>query len=146
MRPLDHENAFRQLNYSASRVANAYHDAARRLGLSDSELDILYTLCTHAPGCCQSAIYKETGATRSTINSAIRKMEKAELLYLTPGQGRNTRVYLTEKGQTLAETTIRRLIALEKAIYESWTAEEQQTFLRLNRDYAEKLTEMVKAL
>lgn len=146
MRPMDHENAFRQLNYSASRVANAYHDAARRLGLSDSELDILYTLCTHTPGCCQSAIYKETGATRSTINSAIRRMERAELLYLTPGQGRGTRVYLTEKGQTLAETTIRRLIALEKAIYESWTAEEQQTFLRLNQNYADQLTEQVKTL
>ena len=50
METMDHENAFRQLNYSASRIANAYHDAARRLGLSDSELDILYTLCTHAPG------------------------------------------------------------------------------------------------
>ena len=66
MEKLSLENAFQQLNYSASRIANAYHDAARRLGLSDSELDILYTLCTHAPGCPQSAIYKETGATRST--------------------------------------------------------------------------------
>ena len=140
------ENAFQQLNYSASRIANAYHEAARRLELSDSELDILYTLCTHAPGCCQSAIYKETGASRSTVNSAIRKMEKAELLYLTPGQGRNTQVYLTEKGQALAESTVRRLIALEKVIYESWTPEERETFLRLNRDYAEKLAAQVRTL
>ena len=146
MEMMDHENAFQQLNYSASRIANAYHDAARRLGLSDSELDIFYTLCTHAPGCPQSAIYKETGATRSTINSAIRRMERAELLYLTPGQGRGTQVYLTERGQALAESTIRRLIALEKAIYESWTPEERQTFLRLNQNYADQLTEQVKTL
>ena len=143
---MDYENAFQQLNYSASRIANAYHDAARRLGLSDSELDILYTLCTHALGCPQSAIYKETGATRSTINSAIRRMEKAELLYLTPGQGRGTQVYLTERGRALAESTVRRLIALEKAIYESWTPEERQTFLRLNQNYADQLTERVKTL
>ncbi len=146
MEKLSLENAFQQLNYSASRIANAYHDAARRLGLSDSELDILYTLCTHAPGCPQSAIYKETGATRSTINSAIRKLEKAELLYLTPGQGRGTRVYLTERGRALTETTIRRLIALEKAIYESWTPQEQQTFLRLNQNYADQLAELVRTL
>ena len=123
MEKLSLENAFQQLNYSASRIANAYHDAARRLGLSDSELDILYTLCTHAPSCPQSAIYKETGATRSTINSAIRKLEKAELLYLTPGQGRGTRVYLTERGRALTETTIRRLIALGIGADEVVTAE-----------------------
>ena len=146
MEKLSLENAFQQLNYSASRIANAYHDAARRLGLSDSELDILYTLCTHAPGCPQSAIYKETGATRSTINSAIRKMEKAELLYLTPGQGRGTRVYLTEKGRALTETTVRRLIALEKVIYESWTPEEREMLERLNRSFAEKLKKEVQRL
>ena len=73
-------------------------------------------------------------------------MEKAELLYLTPGQGRGTRVYLTEKGRALTETTVRRLIALEKVIYESWTPEERQTFLRLNQNYADQLTELVKTL
>ena len=31
MEKLSLENAFQQLNYSASRIANAYHDAARRL-------------------------------------------------------------------------------------------------------------------
>ena len=57
---------------SASSI-NAYHDAALKLGLTDSELDILYSLNEHGSGCNQSIFYKETGTTNPTINSAVRQ-------------------------------------------------------------------------
>ena len=56
-------------------------------------------LCDRGSGCNQSVLYKETGMTRSTVNSAIRKLENAGILYLTAGRGRNTCVVLTEKGE-----------------------------------------------
>ena len=134
-------------NYNLlSQVDSAYHDAALKLGLTDSELDILYSLNEHGSGCNQSIFYKETGTTKSTINSAVRRMEQAGYLYLKPGTGRNTCVFLTEKGEELMKNTAHRLIAIENAIFESWSPEEQQLFMKLNRDFAAKFMEETKTL
>ena len=136
----------KEYNEIISTICNLYHEAAVKLKLSDSEMDILYGLCSHGQGCYQSTLYKETGMTKSTINSALKKMERDEILYLTPGQGRNTCVHLTEKGQQLAERTVYKVFEIENAVYESWTEEEQRIFLHLNRDYAEKMEQMLRTL
>lgn len=140
------KSAFQELNQINGQVNGIYHEAAVKMGLSDSEFWIFYVLRTNEEGCLQTVLCRETGMTKSTVNSALKKMEKEGLLYLTPGGGRNTCVYLTEKGKALTETTVCRLIELENQIYESWTAEEQALLLRLNRDFAGKVAEMVKAL
>lgn len=44
------------------------------------------------------------------------------------------------------DETVFKLIAVENEIYESWTEEERKIFIRLNRDYAEKLSQKVKNL
>ena len=93
------ESAFKDWDYIEGMIDSAYHEAALKMNLSDSEFSILYILNEHQEGCNQSAFYKESCMTKSTVNSAIRKMEKKELLYLTPGSGRNTQVFLTEKGK-----------------------------------------------
>ena len=46
----------------------------------------------------------------------------------------------------LAERTVCRLIKAENEIYEGWTPEEQSVFLRLNRDFMEKLDAWAKTL
>mgnify|MGYP004543822249 FL=1 len=114
--------------------------------LSDSEFSILYIFSSYPEGCNQSALYKEAYLTKSTVNSAIRKMEKKELLYLKPGTGRNTLVFLTESGKKLMEDTIYPIIKIENEIYNSWSAEEQKLFMRLNRDFAERLRDEVEKL
>ena len=63
-------SAFKEFYNLLSQVNSVYHDAALKLGLTDSELDILYSLNEHGSGCNQSIFYKETGTTKSTINSA----------------------------------------------------------------------------
>ena len=83
-------SAFKEFYNLLSQVNSVYHDAALKLGLTDSELDILYSLNEHGSVCNQSIFYKETGTTKSTINSAVRRMEQAGYLYLKPGTGRNT--------------------------------------------------------
>lgn len=138
--------ALQEYNEIINTIGNLYHEAALRLHLTDSELDILYGLCSHEPGCYQSTLYKETGQTKSTINSAIKKMERNEILYLTPGPGRNTCVYLTEKGKRLVTDTVCKLMELESQIFESWSEDDRRLFLKLNRDYAEKLDRLIKTL
>ena len=106
-----------EYNAIESLIGCAYHEAALKMHLADSELCILYTLHTHGPGCLQSTLYKETGLTKTTVNSALKKLEKGGTLYLPPGPGRNTRVYLTESGAQLARDTAGRLIRKYRAVH-----------------------------
>ena len=55
-------SAFKEFYNLLSQVDSAYHDAALKLGLTDSELDILYSLNEHGSGCNQSIFYKENHA------------------------------------------------------------------------------------
>ena len=47
-----------EYNAIESLIGCAYHEAALKMHLADSELCILYTLHTHGPGCLQSAMLR----------------------------------------------------------------------------------------
>lgn len=138
------EQTLRQLNSAIGQINSAYHEASLKMGLTDSVRDILYVLCDRGSGCPQSALYKETGMTRSTVNTAIRALERDGILYLAPGRGRSTRVMLTERGECFLSETVGRLVALEEAFFRAWPPEERETLIRLNRRYAEELTRSVR--
>ena len=61
-------------------------------------------------------------------------------------EGRNTMVFLTEKGRKLMEDTVYKVIQIENTIYDTWTPEEQKLFMKLNCDFAEKLRDKIKEL
>ena len=138
--------ALKEYNEIMGLIGGAYHEAALRMHMSDSELNILYVICSHEPGCYQKALYQENGMTKSTVNSAVKKLEQEGILCLKPGEGRNTRVFLTGKGQQLAEGTVYKVIQMENEIFDSWSPEERETFLRLNRDFLERLEQKVREL
>ena len=71
-----------QYTYFAGEINALYHEAAVKMGISDSVQNILYVLCEKGGQCLQSKISKLTGISRQTINSAIRKLEKEEIVYL----------------------------------------------------------------
>lgn len=131
-----------EFNQIDGRISSLYHAAALKMGLSDSEFRILYTLAVNAPGYLQSALREATGMGRSTVNSALKKLEREGILTLSPGSGRHTCVSLTAQGHRLADRTVCRLIR----IYAGWTSEEQALLLRLNRDFTEKLEAIVASL
>ena len=137
-------SVLREFNNTLGQIAGAYHDYAARLGIADSVLDILYGILNEGDGCNQSLLYKNSGLGRSTVNSAIRKMEREGLLTLTPGEGRNTRVFLTGKGRELAESTAGRLMELETEIFRSWTREERALYFSLFRRYLRQFRERTK--
>ncbi len=138
--------ALKEYNEIMGLTGGAYHEAALRMHMSDSELNILYVICSHEPGCYQKVLYQETGMTKSTVNSAVKKLEQEGILCLKPGEGRNTCVFLTEKGQQLAESTVYKVFQMENEIFDSWSPEEQETFLHLNRDFLERLEQKVREL
>lgn len=128
-----------EYTYLAGEINSLYHEAAVKMGISDSVMNILYVICEKGNQCFQSEISRLTGISRQTINSAIRKLEKDEMVYLQQGQGRNTIVCLTEKGRKFSEEKISRLFEIENKIWREWTDEEQQQYLTLTKKYRDAL-------
>ena len=63
----------KHLNLLTSELDKAYHEAALKLGLSDSVMLILYTLCWCEGECLLGDL--TSSASKQTINSALRKLE-----------------------------------------------------------------------
>ena len=123
----------------AGEINGLYHEMAVRMGISDSVMNILYVICEKGDRCLQSEISKLTGMSRQTINSAIRKLEKDGIVYLMPGQGRNTVVCLTEHGQAFSAEKMGPIFSVERQVWGEWTAEEQRQYLALTQRYRDAL-------
>ena len=135
-----------QYTYLAGEINALYHEAAVKMGISDSVQNILYGLCEKNGRCLQSEISKLTGISRQTINSAIRKLEKEDIVYLEQGKGRNTILCLTEKGKKFSSEKIMPLHEAENKIWNEWTAEEQQQYLTLTKKYRDGLKKHLEAM
>ncbi len=135
-----------QYTFLAGEINALYHEAAVKMGISDSVQNILYVLCEKGGKCQQSEISKLTGISRKTINSAIRKLEKEELVYLEQGKGRNTILCLTEKGEKFSSEKIGSLHEIENKIWNEWTVEEQQQYLTFTKKYRDGLKKYMETL
>lgn len=124
-------------NCLIGELNSLYHSASRKLGLSDSVSQILYTVCIEGDGCSLEAVRKMSGMAKQTLNSAVRKMEKEKLLYLTAKDGKRKDVFLTDEGKAVVENVISRLINAENAIFAAWKESEREEYLRLTQKYIE---------
>lgn len=125
--------------YLTSEIGTLYHEVAVKLGLSDSALNILYTICVIGERCSQIDICRLSGISRQTINSSIRKLEKDGIVYLEPGNGKNRMVCLTDKGKKMVDEKAYPLVKIENNIFDSWTAEDREMYLRLTQKFRDEL-------
>lgn len=130
----------------AGEINSLYHEAAVKMGISDSVQNILYVICEKEGRCLQSEVSKLTGISRQTINSAVRKLEKDGIVYLEQGKGRNTIICLTEKGEKFALEKIYPLYEIENKIWNEWTPEEQRQYLLLTQKYRDGLKKHLKSI
>lgn len=135
-----------EFNTISGNINALYHQAAKAFDMFDVDMDILYLIADLGEGCPQAELYKMTGMSKSTVNTAIKRMEKDGTLVLKASDGRSTDVYLTDKGRSLSEATVERLIRVENQIYDTWSAEDREAFLRLNRQYMELLQKGIEEL
>ncbi|MCR4673339.1 MAG: MarR family transcriptional regulator [Lachnospiraceae bacterium] len=140
------EIKFRELNSLMEGTDVLYHRAAKSLGISDAELYIYYSLLERGGACPQRDLYKETGISRSTVNSAVKRMEKDGCLRINAIDGRSTRAELTPEGSRRAMKTAGRIIEIENAIYESFPVEDIRKMIELNRIFMERFAAEVKKL
>lgn len=133
----------KRLNQMFSEIGVVYHEAAWKLGLSDSAMSILYSICNLGDGCLLSDVVFYSGISKQTINSALRKMEQEGVLRLEASKGRKKQICLTEKGRQLTEDTVSHIIKMENEILEGWTKEERENYFRLTEKYLEDVKRSV---
>lgn len=134
----------KRFNLLISEIDAAYHEAALKLGLSDSAMLILYTLCSCEGECLLSDI--TSGASKQTVNSALRKLEADHVVCSEIFEGRKKKVYLTDKGKDLVKDTVFHVIEIENKIFGSWSDEEKNTYIQLTQRYLTTFKENIKEL
>ena len=139
------QTTIERINVLLRETDDAYHDIALHFGISDSVMHILYAICSSGHSCQLSDI-TSTGISKQTVNSALRKLEAEGIVYLERTGGRKKAVCLTEKGELLADQTVRRVIVMENEIMDGWSEEDRLKYIELNQRYLTDLREKMKEL
>lgn len=127
--------AINKINYLSSEIEGLYHQASLKLGISDSVSIVLYTIYDAGESCLLSDIYKKSGISKQTVNSAIRGLETDNILYLEQYTGRAKRVVLTEKGRDFVKETVGKIQKAEIQAFDTWSEEEINTYIQLMEKY-----------
>lgn len=125
----------KRINCLGNEMDRLYHQAALKLGVSDSVLCVLYVIHEKGDSCPLSDICAGSGISKQTINSALRNLEREGILYLEPDKGRSKRVRLTEKGRDFTARTAARLYEAECRAFDQWTEQELAQYLFLMEKY-----------
>lgn len=141
-----HLNKIRKINYLISEMDALYHLASLKMGISDSVSIVLYTIYDSGNGCLLSDVYKKSGISKQTVNSAVRKLETEEILYLEQHTGRSKRIFLTDRGKTFVRETVARLYEAEAGAFDTWREEEVNIYINLMKKYADCLRQQINRL
>lgn len=136
--------AISKINYLCSETDALYHQASLKLGISDSVSIILYTVYDAGESCLLSDIYKKSGISKQTVNSAIRGLEAENILYLEQHTGRAKKVVLTDKGKDFVKKTVKRLHKAEIQAFGTWSEEEIKTYIHLMEKYTYCLRKQIE--
>lgn len=136
----------KRFNYLFGETNAVYHEIAVKLGLSDSALQILYTICDDGGSCLLQKICRTSGLSKQTINSALRKLEQNHIVWLEKTNTKNKIVRLTDEGQKFAEKTAILVIEMENNIFSSWSKDEVAAYLRLTEKYLTDLKEKARTI
>ena len=129
----------KEYNHIYKEANNIYHEIARKLQLSDSALDIFYTIFEIGDNCLQRDICKASCMPKQTVNSSIRKLQTDGYLTLSPGKGRSMHIHLTASGKKLIQEKLVPLIRIENDAFEDMTVEECEQLIHLNAKYNQAL-------
>lgn len=125
----------RRINHLHWEIDAAYHEMSMKLGMSDSVMKIVYTICDNGDSCLLQDICRRSGLSKQTVNSAIRKLETEGIVYLETVGAKNKNVLLTDDGMRFVEQTAVRMIKVENEIFASWSKEDVSKYLELTEKF-----------
>ena len=127
---------------------NLYHAYARRSGISDTALWLLYALCESGETPTQRELCAAWYYAPQTLNSALKSMERGGLLRLLPmpGSQKNKRIALTQEGEALKRRVVGPLIEAEIRAGEWLSPDEGQALIALTARYVKFLRHEIHLL
>ena len=136
----------KRYNHLANEIDGTYHEMSLKLGLSDSAMIILYTICNQGDHCLLADICRWSGLSKQTINSALRKLEADGAIRLEMAGSKNKNVALTEAGKKLAQRTALQVIKAENEIFADWAGEDVEKYMELTERFLTALKEKAKGV
>lgn len=123
------------LNNIEKKLNSLYHEKATELGISDTALWIMHTLCDTDEVYTQYDFCEAWMYPRQTVNTAISYLTKAGYITLTviPGTRNRKAISLTESGKQFCEEKIRPLHEAEARAYQGMTEDELDLFINLRQ-------------
>ena len=131
------------LNQQIKELAGIYHQAAARLGISDNEFWVWYTLFVMGEEYSQQDICEMWSLPKQTVNSVVANMVKKEFVKLEPVPGTRNRklLRLTENGRYYCDTVIRPVFEAEYRTIGRLTEQELDNCISLLGKYISYLKE-----
>lgn len=129
-----------------AREPDSVHQAALKMGMSDSVMFVMYIVYQGKGRCLLHDIRKNTGISKQTLNSALRKLEKDGIIFLEQSGGKTKTVCFTVKGRDYAANTVGRLFDAESSVFMHWTQEEIDSYMHLTAKYNSDLKRQTEAL
>lgn len=131
------------LNQQIKELSGIYHQAAVRLGISDNEFWVWYTVFVMGEEYSQQDICEIWSLPKQTVNSVVMNMVKRELIKLevVPGTRNRKLLRLTDKGKSYGEAVVRPIFEAEYRTIARLTEEERQLCISLLNKYIRYLRE-----
>ncbi len=142
----DYKSIVRKINCLSNELDAIYHKASRILGVSDSTMIVLYALYENGGSCPLYDIYGENGISKQTVNSAIRKLEAEGIVVSESDGGKKKRIYITDEGKKLVNSTVVPLLTAECNAFNEWSEEEFKQYITLNERYNEAFRKQIEKL
>lgn len=135
-----------KINCLNEEIESLYHQASVKLGVSDSVSFVLYITYINNGKCLLYDIYKSSGISKQTINSAIRKLENEDIIYLEKYNGKSKIVCLTEKGKEYTNQTAKKLYEAEFSTFKDWDEKEMELYLKLMKKHRNSFKKQIEKL
>ena len=113
-----------------NKIDGLYYLAARRLGVKENALSLLYTL-DNGPPCSQKQLAEELLIPKTTINTIVKEYTDAGYLSLVPsGHSREKNITLTAAGRAYAQKVLRPIYQAEERAISRTLGEYSSEFVK----------------
>jgi DNA-binding MarR family transcriptional regulator len=132
-------------NQLYKKMDEIYHLYAKRMGISDTALWLLYSLYEEGTAYTQRELCSIWQLPPQTVNSALKALERQEIIALVPipGNQKNKRIALTKKGEEMTREIIHPLILAEQRTFAGLTEAEREALLSLTQKHVDLLQEEI---
>ena len=111
--------AIRRMMLASARIDGAYYIYARRRGIRENTLDLLYALDDGEPH-TQAQLCADWLIPKTTINTGVRELRQAGLAeFQASPKGREKALRLTEAGRAFAREALAQMYAVERRAMEA---------------------------